>query len=452
MNSKSLSLSASKIYGTKLVIQGKANLPTGPYFLYLTTGKVVQAYRLYSDVQGSFTEGLIPSSKGSYQVLSAAVQGVQSLAIGVPSRLYFTKSASKPLSGIRLGIKDIYDIAGVRTGCGNRAYYDLYPERKTTAVAVQRLIDAGAIIIGKMKTSQFANGESATADWVDYHSPFNARGDGYQDPSSSSAGPGSGIGSYPWLDLALGSDTGGSIRNPSQVNGCYGNRPSFGLVSLTGAMPLSPALDTAGFLCRDATLWKTTAKALYGTNVTFYDAFPKKIYTSGFPEAATTEAQKVLLDFLGKLKAFLKADVTAFDIDAAWNSTGPVKDTIGVYLNTTYPTLISQQQYSLLAVPFYADYSKANNGRRPFVNPTPLTRWAWGQNNISSDALELQLKRKAVFADWWNGKILLKDKTTCSKSLFLYPGALASPTYRNVYKRQAPLYLYFASTGETFNH
>lgn len=72
----------------------------------------------------------------------------------------------------------------------------------------------------------------ATADWVDYHSPFNARGDGYSDPSSSSAGSGSSIGAYDWLDLALGSDTGGSIRNPAQVNGAFGNRPTHGLVTL----------------------------------------------------------------------------------------------------------------------------------------------------------------------------------------------------------------------------
>jgi Asp-tRNA(Asn)/Glu-tRNA(Gln) amidotransferase A subunit family amidase len=88
-----------------------------------------------------------------------------------------------------VGIKDIFNVPGTKRGCGNRAYFDLYPEKNTTAPAVQKLIDAGAIIVGKMITSQFANEEMATADWVDYHSPFNARGDGYSDPSSSSSGP-----------------------------------------------------------------------------------------------------------------------------------------------------------------------------------------------------------------------------------------------------------------------
>lgn len=225
------------------------DVPTGPYLLS-TAGDLYQSWRLYADTQEAFTQPLTPSlsKEGAYSPLPATVPGIASPGIAVPSRLYYVKTSEKPLAGVRTGIKDIYDIAGVRTGDGNRAFYDLYPPRNTTALVVQRLIDAGAILVGKMKTSQFANGELATADWVDYHEPFNPRGDGYQDTSSSSAGAGSGIGSYPWLDLALGSDTGGSIRGPSQVQGIYGNRPTHGIVPLTGAMPLAPELDTAGFM------------------------------------------------------------------------------------------------------------------------------------------------------------------------------------------------------------
>lgn len=142
-------------------------------------------------------------------------------------------------------------------------YYELYPPKNASALIVQKMIDAGAIPIGKMKTSQFAmeryshihsirgcadttftdRNVSVTrqipahkillillsVDWVSYHSPFNARGDGYQDPSSSSAGAGAGIGSYSWLDIGLASDTGGSVRGPAQVNGAFGNRPTWGM-------------------------------------------------------------------------------------------------------------------------------------------------------------------------------------------------------------------------------
>jgi len=198
-------------------------VPVGPYFMSASTGEVFQAYRLYSDVQGAFTEGLKSNTDGSYSILSAAIPGAQNLTIGLPSKLYYTKTASKPLAGIRVGIKNIYDIAGIKTSYGNRAYYDLYLPRTVAGTAVQRLIGAG---------------------------------------------PGAGIGAYDWLDIGLGSDTGGSIRSPSEVNSCFGNRPSHGLVPLDYVMPLSPDLDTAVFLTRDPYLWHEAAKSLYSTNIT----------------------------------------------------------------------------------------------------------------------------------------------------------------------------------------
>jgi hypothetical protein len=437
----------SRAYTSSVESQGhnfigwRTAVPPGPYFMSSKTGEVFQAYRLYSDVQGAFTDGLKPNTDGTYSILNAAIMGAQSPTIGVPSRLYYTKTDAQPLAGVRLGVKDIYDIAGVKSSLGNRAYYDLYRPRNVTAVAVQRLIDAGAVIVGKMKTSQFANGETATADWVDYHSPFNARGDGYQDPSSSSSGPGAGIGSYSWLDIGLGSDTGGSIRNPSQVNGCFGNRPSHGLVPLDGVMPLSPVLDTAGFLTRDPILWHTAAKVLYETNITNnFTSFPSKIITSGFPITATTPAETVLLNFLTNLEVFLNASTSSLDYVSLWANTTPsaAGDTsINDYLNIVYPVLISQQQYNLITLPFYADYAAAHGGRRPFIDPSPLIRWGWGQTNVSADATEQAIQNKTVFMDWWAEEVVKPSEESCSESILLYPGTLASPTYRNVY-RSAP--------------
>ncbi|KAL3418189.1 glutamyl-tRNA amidotransferase [Phlyctema vagabunda] len=427
-------------FGTKLFLASAevgctTDIPSGPYFLSIYTGDIFQAYRLYSDVDGAFTEGVIANKDGNYSTLSASIQGVQSVSIGVPSRLYYSVTESQPLAGVRIGIKDIFDVAGTKRGCGNRAYYDLYPERNTTAPAVQRLVDAGAIIVGKMKTSQFANGAMATADWVDYHSPFNARGEGYSDPSSSSSGPGAGVGAYSWLDIALGSDTGGSIRNPAQVNGAYGNRPSHALVPLDNVMPLSPLLDTAGFLCRDAHLWKTASHVLYGENITSITSFPKKLYTTGFPENVTTEAEGVLLNFLSKLEEFLGTTSSVLDYDAMWEASSEAAkanaSTLSDLLALTYPTLIAKQQYSLFGAPFIADYGAAHDGRHPFLDPNPLVRWTWAQTNET--VLEDGIANKTIFMDWWNTQVIPADPVTCSDSLLLYPGTLATPNYRNVY-------------------
>jgi hypothetical protein len=134
-------------------VSSNSSIPNGPYFL-TSNGNVYQTYALYSDIQGAFTESTIANADGTYSVLSASIPG-QSITIGVPSRLYFTPTTDHPLAGIRLGVKDIYDIAGMKTSCGNRAFYHLYPSADTTAIAVQNLIDAGAIVVGKMKTSTF---------------------------------------------------------------------------------------------------------------------------------------------------------------------------------------------------------------------------------------------------------------------------------------------------------
>ncbi|KAL4862608.1 hypothetical protein BDV12DRAFT_207102 [Aspergillus spectabilis] len=437
-------------YGSKNAFKCSKDIAPGPYFLDPSTGAVFEAYLLYSDVMGSFTDGLIAVGDGSYDVLSASVQGYHSLTIGVPSRLYYTKTAEKPLAGVRLGVKDLYDIKGVKTGCGNRAYYDLYPPANATGPAIQSLIDAGAVIVGKMKTSQFANGETATADWVDYHSPFNARGDGYQDPSSSSSGPGSGIGAYPWLDIAIGSDTGGSIRNPSQVNGCFGNRPSWNLVSLDGAMPMSPLLDTAGFLTRDAKLWQTASEVLYaGANLKSYTKYPKSIKTLGFPETASTEASGILLDFVSKLSDFVGGNVSSLDYDALWETTKPstvsANETLNTLLNLTYPILITQQQFPLVGAPLYADYAAENGGRRPFIDPVPLSRWSWGMSYPMSQ-LDAEIEKKEIFTAWWNSTVQVFDEDTCSDSLILYVGAAASPTYRNVYRSMPGIPAGFATS------
>jgi len=411
-------------------ISGEESLSPGPYFLS-ATGQVYEAWKLYSDIQGTFTESVIASGDGTYSVLPAGTVG-QKHAIAVPSRLYYTKTEEKPLAGVRIGIKDIYDIKGLRTSNGNRAWYWLYPPANATATPVQRLIDAGAIIVGKMITSQFANGEAATADWVDFHEAFNPRGDGYQDTSSSSSGGGAGAAAYPWLDLTLGSDTGGSVRNPAQVQGVYGNRPSHGLVGLEHTMPLSPALDTPGLLARDPLLWAASAKVMYASNITFTTTFPSSIQTLSWPTTASDPSSALLLSFLANLTSFLNATTTPLNLSSQWTSDNPSSSPLESMLNLTYPILITQQQIPLVRDPFYADYAGKHDGRRPFVDPVPLVRWSFGES--STETVARALANKTAFASWFNTNVLPPSPATCSSSLLLYVGTTGTtPNPRNVY-------------------
>ena len=116
-------------------------------------------------------------------------------------------STDAPLAGLRVGVKDVIDVAGYPTGASNRAFKSFYPVKNVSAPVVRRLIELGAVVVGKTKSTQFALGEEPTADWVDEFCPFNPRGDGYQTTEGSSAGSGAAMAAYDWLDLALGTDS-----------------------------------------------------------------------------------------------------------------------------------------------------------------------------------------------------------------------------------------------------
>lgn len=118
-------------YGTSrtrlLLPLGDPDVPSGPYFLESSTGRLCPAYRLYSDYTRSFSQSLLQKPEGTFQVLSAGVPGTASLTVAVPSRIYYTKTSDKPLAGVRIAVKDLVNIAGVRSSNGNRAWYNLYP-------------------------------------------------------------------------------------------------------------------------------------------------------------------------------------------------------------------------------------------------------------------------------------------------------------------------------------
>lgn len=129
------------------------------------------------------------------------------LAIAVPSRLYYPSSVEKPLNGLPVAVKDNIDLRGVRTSGSSRSYFNTYPAAETSAPAIQKLIDLGAIVVGKTGLSQFADAEDPTGDYIDYHCSFNPRGDGYRSPGGSSSGSGAAVAAYEWLDLAIGTDS-----------------------------------------------------------------------------------------------------------------------------------------------------------------------------------------------------------------------------------------------------
>jgi Asp-tRNA(Asn)/Glu-tRNA(Gln) amidotransferase A subunit family amidase len=99
--------------------------------------------------------------------------------------LAFAKSSEKPLNGLRIAVKDSISHNGVKTSGSSKSFYELYFPAIASAPNLQRL-DQGAVVVAKVSISQFADTEDPTADYVDYHCPFNPRGEGYRGPSGSS--------------------------------------------------------------------------------------------------------------------------------------------------------------------------------------------------------------------------------------------------------------------------
>ncbi|KAB8070965.1 amidase signature domain-containing protein, partial [Aspergillus leporis] len=362
--------------------------------------------------------------------------------VAVPSRLYYTQTPQKPLAGLRLGVKDIFHVQGLKTSGGSRSYYYLYGTQNVTAASIQRLLDLGAVFIGKTGTVQFANGDRPTADWVDFHCPFNPRGDGYQSPSGSSSGSGAAIAAYDWLDLAVGSDTGGSMRSPAAVQGVFGNRPSTGAITLDHVLPLSPALDTTGVFARNASLWAQTVQAWYPHFRRNFTSYPGELLLAGGGwdgQGITPEADEVLTKFVQGLEMFLGTNHTQVDVSQRWRDThSSTTPSLEDMLSLTYATLTSVDQFNHLATPLFADYKAIHRGRQPFINPGPLARWQWGQANGGNASYEVALQNMTSFRDWWETSGYgQSDEASCSKSLFVSVYSAGTTDYRNKYY-QAP--------------
>ncbi len=148
-----------------------------------------------------------------------------------------------PLHGIPIGLKDIYNTAGIRTTGHSALFADHVPAEDAFTVALLR--KAGAVITGKLATWEFAiGGTSFDLPWPPARNPWDVS----LDPSGSSSGSGVAVAAGMCLG-AMGSDTGGSIRGPAAWCGIAGHKPTYGLLSRRGILPLSFSLDHAGPMC-----------------------------------------------------------------------------------------------------------------------------------------------------------------------------------------------------------
>ncbi len=151
---------------------------------------------------------------------------------------------SGPLDGLCFVVKDLIDVQGYVTGCGNPDWAKSHSPAVVNAVCLDRLLAAGATCIGKAVCDELAF--SLDGENFFYGTPLNPRAPD-RVPGGSSSGSASAV-ACSLADFALGTDTGGSVRVPAGNCGIYGMRPSHGFISVAGVMPFAPTFDTVGIL------------------------------------------------------------------------------------------------------------------------------------------------------------------------------------------------------------
>jgi aspartyl-tRNA(Asn)/glutamyl-tRNA(Gln) amidotransferase subunit A len=162
-------------------------------------------------------------------------------------------AASGPLAGRTLLVKDLVDTAGIRTTYGSKIYADHVPDRHATVVT--RALEAGASVVGKANLAEFAWGVLGANEWYGtVHNPAH--------PGRTTGGSSSGNGAAlagGLCDLAIGTDTGGSVRLPAAACDVVALKPRWGAIPVDGVFPLCPSFDTVGPMARTvadtAELW-----------------------------------------------------------------------------------------------------------------------------------------------------------------------------------------------------
>ncbi|GIJ83123.1 hypothetical protein Asppvi_001642 [Aspergillus pseudoviridinutans] len=431
------------------------SLPPGPFTILVNNGSIsfLDTYRLYVDSFRTFIAGAYASNDGigSFTALPGLNPRLWGPLIPVPSRIH-SWNDNRPLAGKRVSVKDLFDVKGLQTSAGSQAWIQVTPIANSTAPAIQRLIDLGAVIVGKFKLAQFASGADPW-NWTDEKAPFNPRGDGYLTCSASSSGGGCGIAAYDWLDAAIGTDTGSSMRRPAAVSGTFGNRPSQGMMSLEGAVPLNAGEDTVGVFARDPIEWAEFAKAWYTPSlhedpsinslpplsVPDTTAFPKRIlYLVEYLPLANPAAQALLDEFLQGMTRVFNMTIERTNFTATASNASIFPDVHGdplVNWNLLYDagaTLQLWTQSTKVYGPLISIWAARNEGRFPPVDAQWREAWTgYDVSHITQAVYEQAMRTKAAAVNWFQDEVLYQTSDSCSEAVMICDGGTGGlPSFR----------------------
>jgi amidase len=211
--------------------------------------------------------------------------------------VYRAPHRAGPLSGLTFAAKDLFDVAGVITGCGNPDWAATHPPADVSAWAVDALLGAGATLTGKTITDEISLGLLGINKF--HGTPRNPRAPDRVPGGSSSESAAAVAGGL--VDVALGTDSGGSVRIPASFCGLFGLRPTHGRIPTGGMMIQSPSFDTVGYFARDAATFSRVGAVLLEEPIA--DTLPDEIIvaTDGFA-LADEPVRRALFPSLDRLR------------------------------------------------------------------------------------------------------------------------------------------------------
>lgn len=324
-------------------------------------------------------------------------------------------AGSGSLAGLRLGVKDLFHIAGLPTAAGNPDWLASHAIPEHTSPVVMQLLGAGAELIGKTQTDELAY--SLNGLNIHYGAPINPRSP-ERLPGGSSSGSAVAVAAGD-IDIGLGTDTGGSIRVPASYNGLFGIRTSHGLISSEQMVPLAPLFDTVGWLTRDA---KTLAKV---GEVLLPDNLPRNFDRQSLRVALLLPLQN------GELWT---------PSHQAWLKEQPMLQGFrpqgfkSVMLNNDWLTRASQCFRTLQGRLIWQTHGDWISQNRPTFAPDIHARFQWCATLTEADQTAAEIERASLQADingWFTDVDLILLPTTPGAAPLLGADAKWMDTYRS---------------------
>ncbi|UDY37384.1 amidase [Dermatobacter hominis] len=306
--------------------------------------------------------------------------------VGVPEVLL--AGGDGPLAGSTLAVKDVIDVAGRVTGAGNPDLAASRAPAPRSAPVVDALVAAGATVVGKTVTDELAY--SLGGDNVHYAVPRNVAAPG-RSPGGSSSGSAAAVAAG-LVDVALGTDTGGSIRVPASYCGILGWRPTHGAVSAEGVTPLAPSFDTIGLLARSAPLLRDAAEVALGTG----------------PLAGAAPAPVRRLALAAELVDVLEPEVAEALLEGIEATLGsvPARRSLGIDVDECLGTFRTLQ-----GAEAWAEHGAWITSSKPTLGPATAYRFDVASRVTASDVAEARPVRErvraAVLAATADGTVLL---------------------------------------------